>query len=126
MSGQREFTVVHVPHGTVTRLQVSEKLIQMLAAEYGGQGWRVCRMGDVLVLHSKEGDIKPLKSSASVPRPANKSKKSTSAEGDLEHAAAQLLNAWQNGAPLQEKHFLDLSRALHMYRLEQDVKEACK
>lgn len=63
MSGQREFTVVHVPNGTLTRLCVSEKLIQMLAAEYGGTGWRVCRMGDVLVLHSKEQQSETMQSS---------------------------------------------------------------
>ena len=51
----KSYTIVHVPNGTVTRLTVSEELARQLIAEYGSEGWRVCRMGDVIVLHSKQG-----------------------------------------------------------------------
>jgi len=51
----KSYTIVHVPKGTVTRLTVSEDLIRQLVAEYGAEGWRVCRMGDVIVLHSQRG-----------------------------------------------------------------------
>jgi len=120
VSALREFTVVDVPGGHVTRLHVSEQLIRTLAAEYGGQGWRICRMGDVLVLHSRETEDvsrshKPAPA-GSIPSPAS----------TLEHAAAQLLHVWQGGLPLDEKHYRDLSRALYLHRLERDAREAGK
>ncbi|WP_269845167.1 hypothetical protein [Coraliomargarita sinensis] len=43
----------------------------------------------------------------------------------MEHAAGNLLNAWQNGVPTGEALFRNLSNALHGYRLEKDAKEAC-
>lgn len=91
------YTFVNVPAGTVTRMEISDTTARAIVAEYGGEGWRVCQMGKVIVLHTApEGEINPA--------------------SHLEHAVANLLHAYQNGVELNESMFSYLSDALDEYR----------
>lgn len=155
------YTFVNVPSGTVTRMEISDTTARAIVAEYGGAGWRVCKMGKVIVLHTApEGEPKPAITRSQVNRdhfaavlsylernfvsqlegnPNLGVPKSTianwlsdvrewrgqsermecqesKAAGQLEHAAANLLNCYQNGVPADERMWSQLSDAVQAYR----------